>query len=173
MTPWGLQDGGSVSRDGSSEGLPVGRCGGHCGGWVGAAGEERPIFEGATWTLRLSVGSGSLIVLPAACARRSRRPRFVLVAGEGGSGKTALLRTFTARLATGEVARVTGDEGETALPYGALDQLLAQLPGDGAGTGPSEQDGRSGAVGARDSVVEGLPCCSGWRWRRNRRRWSC
>jgi ATP/maltotriose-dependent transcriptional regulator MalT len=84
------------------------------------------------------------------------RPSFVLVEGEGGSGKTALLRTFTARLGMGEVVRVTGDEGETGLPYGVLDQLLAQLPADAAETGSSEQDARSGDVGARDSVVEGI-----------------
>jgi ATP/maltotriose-dependent transcriptional regulator MalT len=87
----------------------------------------------------------------------AQAPSFVLVEGHGGSGKTALLRAFTSRLGVGEVVRATGDEGETALPYGVLDQLVAQLSGVSLGKAPSAPDARSRGHHAapRDPFVEG------------------
>jgi DNA-binding CsgD family transcriptional regulator len=55
------------------------------------------------------------------------QPRCLLVDGEGGCGKTALLRTFRDGLTTASVAMVAGDETETALPFGILDEIDRQL----------------------------------------------
>ena len=96
--------------------------------------------------------------LLAACMRAAigQAPRFVLIEGHGGSGKTALLRAFTSQLSVGEVVRATGDESETALPYGVLDQLVTQLPVASLGETPREPDARPvGPVVPRDPFVEG------------------
>jgi len=55
-------------------------------------------------------------------------PRFVLVEGSGGSGKTALLETFVAAHDEVSLAWATGDEAGAGRPYGTLDELCSQLP---------------------------------------------
>ena len=62
------------------------------------------------------------------------RPRFVLVEGEKGIGKTALLRRFCADTAGAHLLNASGDESETLLEYGVVEQLCrsakAPLPGE-------------------------------------------
>jgi ATP/maltotriose-dependent transcriptional regulator MalT len=50
--------------------------------------------------------------------------RFVLVTGEHGIGKSALLGQFCAGARDARLLRASGDESETLLPYGVLEQLL-------------------------------------------------
>ncbi|MGH9008716.1 MAG: AAA family ATPase, partial [Acidimicrobiia bacterium] len=57
--------------------------------------------------------------------------RVVLIEGAAGIGKTALLRRFLHRAEPVRVLKAIGDEAETLLPYGVLDQLLVGLPGRG------------------------------------------
>jgi DNA-binding CsgD family transcriptional regulator len=56
------------------------------------------------------------------------QPRLVLVEGEPGAGKSALLATFLAGLAGAYVLRASGDESEELLAYGVVAQLLACPP---------------------------------------------
>lgn len=51
--------------------------------------------------------------------------RIVLVDGPAGIGKTALIRHFVAAHPDAEVLRACGEENETGLPLGLLDQLLS------------------------------------------------
>jgi DNA-binding CsgD family transcriptional regulator len=50
-------------------------------------------------------------------------PQVVYVEGEAGAGKSTLLSRFVGSLSDGVVIEVGGDEAETLLPYGVLDQL--------------------------------------------------
>jgi ATP/maltotriose-dependent transcriptional regulator MalT len=52
-------------------------------------------------------------------------PRFVLVEGPPGIGKTALLRRFCSLAAGSTVLWADGDEGERTIPYAVLHQLTA------------------------------------------------
>ena len=54
------------------------------------------------------------------------RPRVVVVEGVAGVGKTALVRQFLTGQADLQVLAATGDEGETALAYGVMDQFWVQ-----------------------------------------------
>jgi DNA-binding CsgD family transcriptional regulator len=56
-------------------------------------------------------------------AARSGRPQVVYVEGEPGAGKSTLLSRFLGSLTDAVVLEVTGDEAETLLPYGIIDQL--------------------------------------------------
>jgi DNA-binding CsgD family transcriptional regulator len=60
---------------------------------------------------------------------RAGAPRVVLIEGSPGIGKTALVRRFLRRAAPLGILEASGDEAETLLPYGVLDQLLVGLPG--------------------------------------------
>ncbi|GAA1380264.1 hypothetical protein GCM10009613_04300 [Pseudonocardia kongjuensis] len=62
----------------------------------------------------------------AACAGR---PALVWVDGPAGAGKSALIARCAARTSGTVVLAADGDEDETALAYGYLDQLATQLPG--------------------------------------------
>lgn len=55
-------------------------------------------------------------------------PRLVLVEGEAGIGKTALMRTFLDRNPGVRHVWVSGDETEVALRFGVVDQLRAAIP---------------------------------------------
>jgi len=78
--------------------------------------------------------AGELAVLEAAAAAaRSGQPKVVLVEGEGGIGKSALLARFASGLADATVLRASGDEAELLLPYGMVGQLLASARGAGGG----------------------------------------
>lgn len=56
----------------------------------------------------------------------------VLVEGEGGIGKSALLTRFLGGLAETRVLRASGEESEALLAYGLVSQLLASAGLDGA-----------------------------------------
>jgi ATP/maltotriose-dependent transcriptional regulator MalT len=78
---------------------------------------------------------------------RAGEPRVVLIEGAAGIGKTALVRRFLGEAGPLQVLEASGDEAETPLPYGLLDQLLIRLPGrDEILSGPM---GDPLAVGAR------------------------
>lgn len=56
--------------------------------------------------------------------------RIVLVDGPAGIGKTALIGRFVAGHPDAEVLRACGEENETGLPFGLLDQLLSRTAHD-------------------------------------------
>lgn len=51
-------------------------------------------------------------------------PRTVVIEAPGGTGKSALVQAFLTGLDPADVLRGSGEEGETELAYGVLDQLL-------------------------------------------------
>jgi DNA-binding XRE family transcriptional regulator/tetratricopeptide (TPR) repeat protein len=67
----------------------------------------------------------------AAAAARASRPTVVLVEGEAGIGKSALLSRFASGLTGTTVLRASGDEAERLLPYGIVDQLTASAADGG------------------------------------------
>ncbi len=76
--------------------------------------------------------AGELAVLEAAAAAaRCGKPKVVLVEGEGGAGKSALLTYFASGLTGVTVLRASGDEAELLLPYGVVGQLVASARGAG------------------------------------------
>jgi ATP/maltotriose-dependent transcriptional regulator MalT len=58
---------------------------------------------------------------------RAGSARFVLIEGESGFGKSALLRTAAASVALWPTRSAIADENEAELPYGVLNQLLRQV----------------------------------------------
>ncbi|MFG1704750.1 helix-turn-helix transcriptional regulator [Nonomuraea sp. M3C6] len=78
------------------------------------------------------------------------RSSLVVLEGPSGIGKTALAGEFLSAVENAVVLDVSGDEGESELPYGVLGQLggqaqpvpevLACLPGSGALPGPGVPD---------------------------------
>ncbi len=52
-------------------------------------------------------------------------PRLVIVEGDAGVGKSSLLRRAVAELDDCHVLRASGDEAEMMVPYGVIDQLVA------------------------------------------------
>ena len=56
-------------------------------------------------------------------AARAGRPQIVYVEGEAGAGKSTLLSQFLGSLSDAVVVEVGGDEAETLLSYGIVDQL--------------------------------------------------
>lgn len=65
---------------------------------------------------------------------RSGRARVVLVEGEAGVGKTALLRRFLYAAPDLQSLVVCGDESEMRLPYGLVDQLARRCDEPNAGS---------------------------------------
>jgi ATP/maltotriose-dependent transcriptional regulator MalT len=65
-------------------------------------------------------------------AARTGHPQVVFVEGEPGSGKSSLLSRFLGSLSDAVVVQVGGDEAETLLAYGVIDQLQ---PGTGTEPG--------------------------------------
>ena len=55
----------------------------------------------------------------------SGEPRLVWLTGEAGIGKTSLVRRFVGGLSGVQVLWAGGDENETDLPYGVVNQLLS------------------------------------------------
>src|SRR4051812_35320727 len=53
-------------------------------------------------------------------------PRVVVVEGPAGIGKSALISTFASGLDPGQLMTASGDEDETFLAFGLLEQLLGQ-----------------------------------------------
>ncbi|MCE3550901.1 AAA family ATPase [Pseudonocardia sp. RS11V-5] len=74
---------------------------------------------------------------------RSGQARVVWLTGEAGIGKTSVLHRFRDRSGAGTVLWVGADEAEAGLPYGLLQQLLADVPAELVadlpllGTGPA------------------------------------
>ena len=66
---------------------------------------------------------------------RSGEPRLVWLTGEAGIGKTSLMRRFVGGLSGVRVLWAGGDENETDLPYGVVNQLLSDLPASEPGSG--------------------------------------
>ncbi|MBA3488143.1 MAG: AAA family ATPase [Longispora sp.] len=65
-----------------------------------------------------------------ACALKAREgtPCLVLLQGEAGIGKTALIRHFVAGLKNFTVLRAIGDRTEVDYPFGIVTQLAARVP---------------------------------------------
>ena len=82
---------------------------------------------------------------------RAGRPSLVLVCGEAGIGKTALIRRFLDTATPGaRVLRAACDAAEVGLPFGVVGQLAADLPA--AVRGPLL---RSGPPAAADPLAVG------------------
>jgi DNA-binding CsgD family transcriptional regulator len=64
-----------------------------------------------------------------AAARRGE-PGLVWIPGAAGMGKSALLASAIGRAGPVDLLTATGDEAESALPFGIVDQLAAALPAD-------------------------------------------
>ena len=70
--------------------------------------------------------AGELAILDAELqAVQAGHPRFVLVEGEAGIGKSSLLSRFTAAHPETCVLRASGDQAEMLLAWGLIDQLLS------------------------------------------------
>jgi hypothetical protein len=81
-------------------------------------------------TLRMSTAAGFVgrqselrILGERFAAAEMGRPQVVYVEGEAGGGKSTLLSRFLGSLADAVVLQVGGDEAETLLSYGVIDQL--------------------------------------------------
>ncbi len=84
---------------------------------------------------------------------RDGHPRLVLVRGDPGMGKTALLRAFVRGSRDVCVIWASGDEHEIDLDYGVVEQLLASMPPTGHDpAGPAD----SLAVGAELLAALGM-----------------
>jgi len=66
---------------------------------------------------------------------RAGRPRFVLIEGPAGIGKTSLVEHFLADAPGLTVLRASGDLSESDLPFGVIDQLLRRA-GEPSPPGP-------------------------------------
>jgi DNA-binding CsgD family transcriptional regulator/tetratricopeptide (TPR) repeat protein len=87
--------------------------------------------------------AGELAILDAELqAVRAGRPRFVLVEGDAGIGKSSLLTRFLAQHRDLCLLRASGDEAEMLLDWGVADQLAA-------GAGTAGREGSAGAVTTR------------------------
>jgi DNA-binding CsgD family transcriptional regulator len=71
---------------------------------------------------------------------RSTEPRVVVLDGEPGIGKSTLLSRFIASVPGAAMLRATGDEAESRVSYGVVEQLLAD----------AEDDSRKGRRAARE-----------------------
>jgi DNA-binding CsgD family transcriptional regulator len=66
---------------------------------------------------------------------RSGRPRIVVVEGDAGIGKSSLLSRFVSGVHDARVLRASGEESETLLAWGVVDQLV-EAARAAAGPGP-------------------------------------
>jgi DNA-binding CsgD family transcriptional regulator/tetratricopeptide (TPR) repeat protein len=91
--------------------------------------------------------AGELAILNAEIqAVRAGHPRFILVEGEAGIGKSSLLSHFAAAHPEARVLRASGDQAETLLAWGLADQLLT-----GAGAAATELSAQAGVALRNDS----------------------
>jgi DNA-binding CsgD family transcriptional regulator len=63
-------------------------------------------------------------------AAAAGRPQVIYLEGEAGAGKSTLLARFLGSLPDAVVLEVAGDEAETLLSYGIIDQLMSGGPTD-------------------------------------------
>jgi DNA-binding CsgD family transcriptional regulator len=89
-------------------------------------------------------------------------PRFVIIEGPAGVGKTSLVRhALDAHRATMELHVATGLESETLVPFGVVDQLLARLEGRSSGSsGAGRTEPREDAADAGGQLLAALGCAS-------------
>jgi DNA-binding CsgD family transcriptional regulator len=92
---------------------------------------------------------------------RDGRSRVLVLRGEAGAGKTALLDYLTAAAAAGRVTRAAGVEPETEIAYAALQQLCAPLLGHLDGLPAPQRDALATAFGLAagrppDALLVGL-----------------
>ena len=86
----------------------------------------------------------------------------LVIRGEAGIGKTALLH-YCARQAAGcRVAQLSGVESELELPFAALHQLCAPMLGDLAALPEPQQDALRVAFGLATGTSR-IGSWSGWR----------
>ena len=76
--------------------------------------------------IRLFVGRGAELdaLRRFAAEAWAGNPRLVMVEGDGGVGKSTLLRRAVAELGARHVLRASSDEAEVMVPYGVIDQLV-------------------------------------------------
>jgi DNA-binding CsgD family transcriptional regulator len=84
---------------------------------------------------------------------RGRRSGVLVLHGEAGIGKTALLDHAVSRSAGCRVARISGTESETELPLAALHQLCTPFLGLLDGLPAPQRDAVQTAFGIRSSTV--------------------
>lgn len=98
----------------------------------------------------------------ALAAARAGQPRILVVAGEPGIGKTALLHRCARLAPDAAVVWASGDPAESGLDGGLVRQLLAALPGAaGPGPEPGGQDGLSlGAALLAEVDIRAPPAAS-------------
>jgi hypothetical protein len=78
-------------------------------------------------------------------AAETGQPQVVYLEGDAGGGKSTLLSEFLGSLSDAVVLEVGGDEDETLLSYGVIDQLQ---PGTDDGSGDGPDGGGSLAAGS-------------------------
>lgn len=96
----------------------------------GAAGDQRgPALHGAGDDSAFVGREAELAALAGDLARAvGGQPRLVLIEGPAGMGKTALVQRFLAEVGHARIMSASGDEGETNLPYGVVEQLVQGTP---------------------------------------------
>jgi DNA-binding CsgD family transcriptional regulator len=82
-------------------------------------------------------------------------PQLVVVVGEGGIGKTTLVRRFTAAALAPEIW-VSGDELETDLAFGVVDQLLSAAAADPVPPGADALGAGAALLAAFDARDRGI-----------------
>ena len=86
----------------------------------------------------------------------------LVIRGEAGIGKTALLH-YCARQASGcRVAQIAGVESELELPFAALHQLCAPMLGELAALPEPQQRRVAGRLRAGDRDAPRIGSWSGW-----------
>ncbi|MBL7498521.1 AAA family ATPase [Frankia sp. CN7] len=80
-------------------------------------------------------------------------PVTLLVEGPAGIGKTSLVARFIAETAPPCVLRASGEEDETSLAFGVLDQVLAAVPAAVPATAAGRGRGRAGGADVDPLVV--------------------
>jgi DNA-binding CsgD family transcriptional regulator/tetratricopeptide (TPR) repeat protein len=81
-------------------------------------------------------------------AARAGRPQIVLVEGEPGIGKTAFVRRFLSSIQEVVVLQASGEESETTLDYGVLDQILSRAARESGWSAPAGELAQRSAPGS-------------------------
>jgi AAA ATPase domain len=81
-------------------------------------------------------------------AARAGRPQIVLIEGEPGIGKTAFVRRVLSTLQEVVVLAASGEESETTLDYGVLDQILSRAARESGWSSPAGELTQRSAPGS-------------------------